>query len=42
MLRLMGQDHGPGQEIPEILTNEKNGAPEVRVSPVRKDGPMGI
>ncbi|HUS99463.1 MAG TPA: site-specific integrase, partial [Candidatus Thermoplasmatota archaeon] len=42
MKRLMKQEYGPCQEIPQILTNEKNRTPEVRVSPVEIYGPGGI
>lgn len=42
MKRLLGQEYGSCQEIPQILTNGENEAPEVHVSPVEKDGPVGI
>lgn len=42
MLRLWGQDHGPGQKTPKILTNEKKGVVEVKVSSVGLYGPTGV
>jgi len=43
MLRLMKQEYGPSpKKITEILTNDKKGVIEVRVSPVEIYGPGGI
>jgi len=42
MLRLMEQEYGPGQEIPEISINTKKGSQSRWFSPVEVNEPMGI
>ena len=42
MKRLMGQDHGTGQELSVKLTNDKKGSPEIKVPSVEDSGPRGV
>jgi len=42
MLRLMGQEHGTRQEIPQISINTKKGSQARWFSPRKENGPMGI